>query len=488
MVDPTLRTAAIRDMQAVHRDLGRLPNQMLRHLAGDIGAGISTLRRWFADHMGADPDQAEDPGDDRPRELTERQIEVVFEASGSLAEAKRRLDDIDPTIAEISYVTFWRLWQRQPPELRAMATGGAKAAINAQVKMLWQAKERNEWWHIDAMEMPVWVLPKGYTTTCVKPWLTSVIDDATRRLMAVGLTIDRPTAESVLVTVADGIRRKDLSNGQWAGGIPDRLHSDNGGEFRSDHLRQALTRLGISHRRTFPYMSHQNGKVERVQQTIQTQFVAHLAGRTHGPLTLRGQDLFGLDGPLYDEQVLFDMLLGWVEIYNSRAHSSLGGASPNEAWCASTRPLTEADPETIRLSMLRANRTYRVQNKGVHFQGRYYMGPGIASEGLVGRDVEVRHIPSDPSFIDLYIDDKWVTTAYPHADLTEAQRREIDQLRRDQYTDARAYLDAAARSRRVEAEANGAVMVATRPNHDAGLLAGDDDAYLELIDGPQDAP
>lgn len=86
------------------------------------------------------------------------------------------------------------------------------------------------------------------------------------------------------------------------------IQTDNGSEFGRD-LNTLLQRLGIRHSRIRPRSPHLNGKVERVQRTVQEEFWDGI-----GP------------GPLEDwERFLQD----YVRFYNrARLHSALGNTTP----------------------------------------------------------------------------------------------------------------------------------------------------------------
>jgi transposase InsO family protein len=86
------------------------------------------------------------------------------------------------------------------------------------------------------------------------------------------------------------------------------LQTDNGSEFGRD-LTRLLHRLGIRHARIRPRCPHLNGKVERVQRTVQEEFWDGI-----GP------------GPL-DEWERF--LQDYLRFYNRvRQHSALGYTTP----------------------------------------------------------------------------------------------------------------------------------------------------------------
>src|SRR3972149_4084045 len=88
------------------------------------------------------------------------------------------------------------------------------------------------------------------------------------------------------------------------------IQTDNGSEFGRE-LTRILQRLGIRHTRIRPRSPHLNGKVERVQRTVQEEFWDGL-----GPGSLQEWERF---------------LRGYVRFYNKpRQHSALGYKTPME--------------------------------------------------------------------------------------------------------------------------------------------------------------
>lgn len=447
-----IRRAIVAELLDVRIEYGRVPNWVIEQLAADVGQSPRTLWRWLAD--------AQDIlGDDAPAELlhldvapslTDVEIEVVYAHLGKLAPAYKELRAAGKTDIK-SLSTFRRAWKRLDPAVRAMATDGAKGVQAVQLCTRWQAPERNHTWQMDHEELPVWVMPRGRSTP-EKSWVTVVEDDNTRYVLAVLVTFGTPTAEQVVAAIADAIRRKDTTvAGQWVGGVPLRILTDNGGDYVSALCTQSLVRLGITHRRSYPYSPHQKGKVERFNQTSQHEFAARLPGYAYGPRTLKQKDFYGLGGTILDEVVLIELLLDWVEQYNTeRPHSALGGRTPLEAWCEQYNPLREVDPQALRLAMLLEAKPRKVHPDGVFFDNRYYQRGALA--GYVGRKVNIRHLPYDRSFVEVFDGDTWICTAFPHADLTEDERDDLERLRRQQYTNARVHLAATAERRAMAVE------------------------------------
>lgn len=484
--DTAVRTSVVSELKELVHLRGSVPASFVRVVAEDLGCHPATVWRWLKEAVAASPDSfGERTSSKHIAELKPDHIEVVYSHNGNLRAAKRELDRIDPEIAAMSERTFRRRWEQVDPAVRAMATDGAEGLLASQLRMVYDASHRNHIWHIDSMEIPVWVVPEGHETTMVKPWLITVEDDHTRRIMAVLLTVERPNADDVVVALADAMRMRKLSDGTDVGGVPEILHSDNGAEFKNNLVSIGLARLGITRKLSYPYRKHLNGKVERLQGITQEEFLSNLPGFVDGPRSLSRKDFFGVDSAVLTEEVLFMLLENWVEEYNStRPHSALGGRTPNQVWAEQQNPLRQVAPEMLRLSLMASKRSYKVHPRGIHFQKQYYTAPELAS--LVGSLVDVRYLPRDDSFIEVFVGDKWVCTAFLHPDLTDTQRAEIRARNQEQYTKARTYL-LAAKERRLKAAQAGSGVLLTQPaGPPVSELAADADAFLALAESEEE--
>ncbi len=88
-----------------------------------------------------------------------------------------------------------------------------------------------------------------------------------------------------------------------------RVLTDNGSCYRSRHWREQLAAAGITHKRTRPYRPQTNGKVERLNRTLLTEWA--------------------YARPYASSQERTDALPAWLHTYDHhRAHTALGGRPP----------------------------------------------------------------------------------------------------------------------------------------------------------------
>ena len=479
------KRAVLRDLETVFKQRGTVPAALVRECARDVGCAERTVWNWWTEHQQANGEQRK-PRD--PRQLTETQIEVLFATQGNVSRAHKLLSD-DPETCDSTPPrrTLAYLWDQQDVGYRSFAKDGGSALLDKQMRVRHTVEERNQLWRVDHQEFPVWLLPGGRSTTPFKPWITTIIDDCTRYLMALLITGEPATATTVGVALADAVRLKPTTiPGVEVGGVPQALASDNGGEFRSAQYTTMLRELGIASKRTYPYMKHLNGKAERVQQTMQQELGQLIPGYAQGPKTLKLKDLFGLDADVLGEELFTEIALNWANTYNvERAHDELGGRAPLLAWSEQQTPLREADPETVRLAMMPTSSKRKVTPDGISLSNQLYTSGELAALRIVDRMVDVRFLPHDDSFIEVFDGDRWLCTAVKVHRVNETGRALMSAVHKEQYATARAY-HVAARERRQEAVATATVdnpkMGRITAPRASSLLDGDEQ-LLELSEG-----
>jgi len=431
---------------------GTVPGHVVSSLAADAGVDARTLRRWLSRgeaHAPVVSDDLTDPTEPAGRARwapTEAQMAVIA-GSVNLAEAHRDLAATDPGVP--SYPTFRRGVSNLDSGIAAAITrrGGAAALLTSRVYLKVGASRRNERWVMDSQEVPVRVLaPRDVAPR--KYWQTTALDEATRMVMATVLTKDRPTSADVAACVATGIRGTTLADGTFIGGVPESIVWDNAAEFLSNQVTEMAVRLAFTGTAVTPYAPYEKGKIERWHRTVQEELYAKLPGYSHGPKSFSQKEMWSVPkGQHLTEDLLVAHALLWVEQYNTqRPHGSLAGQTPLALWQSDPAPLRQVGDDALFDAMLSTERPRKVSSNGVRFHNEDYVD--VCLNPLVGQTVQVRFLPHDGSFIEVFRDGQHVGTAVPADKVDQAGRRELMAARRDQYTEARALLARAAELRR----------------------------------------
>jgi putative transposase len=232
-----------------------------------------------------------------------------------------------------------------------------------------EAGRVNEIWTADLMNGPV-----VGGRDC---HLSVIIDDRSRFLTAARF-VRRPDA----VRFA-GVFRAAIASC----GLPATLYCDNGAAYADKSLERTCAVLGVKLTHSQPGRPQGRGKVERVIETIQQQFMVEVAGDERHPAR----------HPVSSLDELNRLLEAWVRtVYHARVHSETGQA-PKARWDAAGPQFI---PDRGRLRHAFAWSEVRLVRKTatVSLEGNDYS----VDPFLVGRKVELVFDPFDMTEIDVY--------------------------------------------------------------------------------------
>ena len=285
-----------------------------------------------------------------------------------------------------SYSSICRFLRSAPKDLRTLLVENSRVHFERWGIVLKKNENNpNACWQIDASEFPVWVLDPA-TGEIFKPWITALIDCATRVVMGYRLHREFPDTGEVLLALRNAILPKDSETYPFFG-IPQKIQSDNGTIFKSADFMDSLMRLEIEQQLINPHCPSANGKIERWFQTCQDQLARNLNGYADQYRGLAKAQKYAIPWPLlpqYFEKYLLE--------YHLAHHSELG-MSPWEAWhqkLMSAHGLS-FNPQTV-IDALKIRKEVLVQRDGVTMEsGRQYHSSKLA--GVVGEKVIVRYSP-----------------------------------------------------------------------------------------------
>jgi putative transposase len=243
-----------------------------------------------------------------------------------------------------------------------------------------EADRVNEIWTADLMNGPVVAGRSCH--------LAGIIDDHSRFLTGHQF-IRRPDAVRFAGVLRSAVTRY---------GIPATLYADNGGCFTDASLARSCAVLGTKLVHSQPGKPAGRGKIEKVFQTIQQQFLVEITGDKADPAR----------HPVASLAELTDLLDHWVrEVYHPRAHSETGEA-PQARYEAAGRA---ASPDAALLREAFAWSAVRLVRKTatVELEGNVYS----VDPFLVGRKVELVFDPFDMTRLTVYWAGRKVGQATP---------------------------------------------------------------------------
>jgi len=414
--------------------------------------------------------------------ITEEIVTAVFLACGCLARARRLLmrEGVEvPSESRFKRKVKAALGTAQI----AYAKKGSVGFRDSQAYLASGYPHRMHTVQLDHTELPIWVVPRGHKQA-VKPWITAVMDSKTRYLLSWTITFGRPTAAEVRAALMSAMTMRVAPDGETlVGGKPLRAVWDRGLEFLANLITESCLRLDVLPVALPAYSPHLKGRVERFWRFLQEDCLSVLPGYTDGPKDLRGRSAIATAALGEDEFLV--TLADWMDWYTTE-HRVNGELTPLEAWKADGYPLDEIAPEQLWVDMLVAKDRCKVSKNGIRFDKIDWTAPEIT--GVVGPTVEIRYLPHDRTFIEVFLAGEHLCTAHPQQALTADQEAAVIARRKEQRLQAQNRFTAANRQRkknatdpvhRLEVDKNGNRVV-IEPVDD--LLAGGDEA-LEVIVG-----
>jgi transposase InsO family protein len=224
--------------------------------------------------------------------------------------------------------------------------------------------QAGELWMSDVMHGPSVLVGER---TRRKTYLIAFLDDATRVVPHAAFALSENTATFLPVLQQAILKR----------GLPARLYTDNGANYRSQHLALVCAKLGIALIHARPYHPQGKGKIERFFKTLRAQLLIRLTPEDSANLS-----------------ALNRRLAAWIEgEYHHTPHRGLAGLTPLEQWAQTGAGVRFPEPglDLDELFLFEAKRKVQ-KDRTVSLNGVVYE----VDAALVGETVTLRFDPSAP--------------------------------------------------------------------------------------------
>jgi putative transposase len=209
----------------------------------------------------------------------------------------------------------------------------------------------------------------------VRPFLTLVVDSASRLIMAGLFSYDRPDRFMVAAAIRAGMLTGEHKP---YGGVPDEIWVDNGKELIAQHVHQLALGLGITLVPGPPHEPQVRGIVERLHETLDTRLWATLPGYVGANVIERNPQAKAELTPAELDQ----RFRVFVDRYHQEVHSATG-QTPLSFWQEHAPPLPV--DERLLDVLLKEPAQRRVLKEGIKYAGQVYWHTELAI--LVGEDV-----------------------------------------------------------------------------------------------------
>jgi putative transposase len=250
---------------------------------------------------------------------------------------------------------------RQSLKAGTVSSGPTKAFEMALANQLWMA---------DAMHGITLKLADG---TVQRTFLFGIIDDCSR-LVPHGQYYERERLAGFLDTLRQAVSRR---------GVPDKLYTDNGNLFVSDHLKVVCAKLGIKLLHAQPYHAWSKGKIERFFGSVQRDFEAALCL-----------------APVHSLPELNERFWQWLEReYHQHPHAGLQGESPAARFAARSQAVRTlpVGEDLDQLFLAAAQRRVRL-DATISLEGQLWEVP----THLRGQLITVQYDPFTWQRVDVY--------------------------------------------------------------------------------------
>lgn len=423
-----LATRAVTELSALRERHGELPPGELARAAEETGYSERHLRRLLtratAADAGADTPAATPA---RPYPVDDQVRLAVHRASGNIAVAHGLLAKQRP-VPSIRTLRR-RIASEMTSAERAFARHGSPGLRSAQQYLHADYGGRLDTVQLDHTQLPVLVVPRGHKRAH-KPWITAVMDSSTRYPLSWVITFGSPNADQIRAAFIQAMLMRPAPDGvTWVGGRPGNAICDRGKDFLSAVVAQSCLRLGV-HCHALPgYSPHLKGRLERFWRFLKSNFLAPLPGYLDGPHDIRGKALFA--GAALGEDDFVERLAQWMDWYTTEHVNSSTGLTALQMWQQDATPITAIAPERLWQDFLLSSK-HKVGKEGIRFERIYYKVIDPKRPVNNGQTVEVRHLPHDRSFIEVFRDGEHLGTGYPSELLTPDQEQQFLHTRAQQ--------------------------------------------------------
>jgi putative transposase len=216
----------------------------------------------------------------------------------------------------------------------------------------------------------------------VKPWITAVMDGATRYLLSWVVTFGRQGSEEVRAALMQSFMLRTAPDGQTiVGGRPLRAVWDRGLEFLSNLITESCMRLDVTPVALPAYSPHLKGRLERFWDFLKKDALPTLPGYSEGPKDLRGNS--AIASYALGEDKFLVVLADWMDEYIAQHKLSTTGRTPLQMWKDDATPLEEIPEERLWTDFLVAKDRCKVSKNGIRFDRIDWTAPGL--QGKTGR-------------------------------------------------------------------------------------------------------
>ena len=283
-----------------------------------------------------------------------RQIITILEMEGLVAPGQIKRSTLQDHLVKRGYGSR---------QLSMYHSSGAGAARR------FQRAHRNDLWQMDLKYLLV--LPETSQRKAQQIYVSVIVDDATRVAVACQV-YEKQDTQNVLASFRRAIERY---------GIPERIFTDNGGQYINKHIQQVCAKLGVRKITARPRAASAKGKVEVLNKYLDT-FVAEVKLKT----------------PQSVAEVQHYLDIWMQELYHNKPHSALDGKTPVEVFKQDDKKIRWASQEQLDYAFVFTEQRLVDKTGCLSFRSTLWE----AGQDLIGMKVDVSFRPGTPDEIEIF--------------------------------------------------------------------------------------
>lgn len=306
-----------------------------------------------------------------------------------------------------SHMTVYRLLkpliEKGQQTKRSLGWKGSRLMLKTREGLEIGVEWTNQVWQCDHTLVDVLVVDQS-GEKLGRPWLTTVIDTYSRCIMGIHLGFDAPSAAVVCLALRHAILPKQYSSAyelqqSWGTyGLPQYLYTDGGKDFRSQHLEQVATELGIV--LCLRRKPSDGGIVERPFGTLNSQLFSTMPGYVNSDTKKRSPKAEA-EACLTLEALERLLVRYIVDHYNQAVDARMGNQSRIERWDAGRiGTLQLMSDRDLDICLMRRERRTVYRSGYIQFANLVYQGEHLAA--YAGESVILRYNPRDITTIYIY--------------------------------------------------------------------------------------
>lgn len=302
-----LRQAAM-DRLAVLDQCGDLSSDHVRLTAETLGVTERTVWRWVAAMRTASTSAAS------PRFRIDAQLRVRLaywrgNASALHRELRQRERDGGPPAPSLSTIHRAIRVDMTRGDIAGLRAGErSRRKFDVFLKRPSAGQYRNAVWETDHVEAAVEVDVDG---RLMKPWVTWFVDTAHCVIMGAAVTPRTPNRESILAALRASILRTPPYGP--AGGLPTVVRIDQGKDFLSRTVSDAMGAFAVRVVDLPGYTPHLKGTIETINGAMERMLVAEMPRYTHAQTGINGARVDPDAPALPFEAFVAELLAGWTD-------------------------------------------------------------------------------------------------------------------------------------------------------------------------------